>query len=182
MHGADPAAIGAARILEPLQVHAERGVELRHRARQHDGAPAGMLLNDGEPVRRGKFLDRGDVVGVGAELLRRTARAAQIAAGVLSPSELFDVFRQCAALRRRNRTLTSNLSVGSALPTLSRPAAACARCLSVDFDWMDFEPCEYSCELRTLPLTIALHSLHPSDRCHTIRRPPQAACKVRRGI
>ena len=93
LDGTNPSAIRAACILELLQVDTERGIELRHRARQHDRAPARMFLYDGEPVRLRKFLDRGDVVRLGAELLVELL-AGETAAGIFSPRELLDMLRQ----------------------------------------------------------------------------------------
>ena len=65
----DPPAIRAARMLEPLQVDTERGVELSDRAREHHGAAPGVFLDDRKSVGGGKSLDRSDVRAVGAKLL-----------------------------------------------------------------------------------------------------------------
>src|SRR5271154_1839575 len=69
MDAPDPPAIRAAGMLEPLQVHAERGVELSYGCREHHGAPPGVFLDDREAVGAGKFLDRCHIGVVGAKLL-----------------------------------------------------------------------------------------------------------------
>ena len=68
LDAADPAAIGALRQFEALQVDAEGGVELGDRAREHDGAPRRILLHDRQAVRAGEFPDGGEIGGGGAEL------------------------------------------------------------------------------------------------------------------
>src|ERR1019366_4913889 len=97
MDGADPPAIRAFWMLESLQIHAERGVELRHRSRQDDSTPPRMLLHDGEPMRVGEFLDGSDIGLARAELLieRLTTETGGVA---LSPRELPDMLRERAAI------------------------------------------------------------------------------------
>ena len=74
-------------MLEPLQLHAERGIELRDRPREHHCAPAGVLLHDCKPVRLGEFPDRCDILGVGTELPVELL-AGEMAAGALPTGEL----------------------------------------------------------------------------------------------
>jgi hypothetical protein len=69
LHRANPTAICAALIFEPLQVNPKRGIELCYCSRQHDGAPPRVRLHGGEPIGSGKFPDRGNVSRVCAELL-----------------------------------------------------------------------------------------------------------------
>ena len=65
-----PSAIRSAVVLELLQVDAERRVELRHCPGENHSAARRILLDHRKTVAAGKFLDRGQVGGLGAELLR----------------------------------------------------------------------------------------------------------------
>jgi hypothetical protein len=63
-----PPAIGAAGMLECLQIHPECVVELSNRAGENDGAARRVLLDDDETLCVGKLSDHGNVCGIGAEL------------------------------------------------------------------------------------------------------------------
>ena len=55
-------------MLELLEFHSERIVELRHRAGQHDRLPARVHVNDRKAVLAGKSFEGFDVGRIGAEL------------------------------------------------------------------------------------------------------------------
>jgi hypothetical protein len=86
MDAPDAPAIRAARVLEPLQINPESVIELRHRTRKDDGATAGMLLNNREAVRGGKFADGLDVGSTGAELFLEFL-AREMTASLPAPGE-----------------------------------------------------------------------------------------------
>jgi hypothetical protein len=74
-------------VLEALQVHPERRVELCDRSGQDDGTPARVFLNDRETMLGRKFFDRGNVAGRGTVLLVEFVPRG-MAALPLTPSEL----------------------------------------------------------------------------------------------
>ena len=84
MHRSRPPAIGAAGVLEGLQVHLERVVELGNRAGEDDGPARRVLLDDSETVGVGELPDHGDVGGIGAKLLRELL-AAQVTTRAVHP-------------------------------------------------------------------------------------------------
>ncbi len=85
-----PSAIRSAVVLELLQVDTERRVELRHRPGENHSAARRVLLNHRKTVTVGKFLHRGQVGRLGAELLReiltRDVTGRRVAGGQLADS------------------------------------------------------------------------------------------------
>src|SRR5713226_9741029 len=69
MDRSGPAAIGAAGMLELLQVHAKSVIELGHRPGEHDRPPARVLLHRGKTVLVRELLDGLDVGRGRPELL-----------------------------------------------------------------------------------------------------------------
>jgi aquaporin Z len=69
MDRSGPAAIGAAGMLELLQVHAKSGIELGHRPGEHDRPPARVLLHRGKTVLVPELLDCLDIGRGRPELL-----------------------------------------------------------------------------------------------------------------
>jgi hypothetical protein len=93
IYGANPSAIRAAGVLESLQVHTERIIELCHCPRQDHGSPPGMFLHDREPMSAGKLADCGDIASVGTKLALKFLTA-QMARALRSGRKLVNPLRQ----------------------------------------------------------------------------------------
>ena len=85
LDGALSAAIGAARMLEALQLHAERGLQLCHGAGQQHSTARRVFLYDTEAVTRRKRLYGGNIRGLRTvlprEVLTRQVPHRAVAAG-----------------------------------------------------------------------------------------------------
>ena len=74
-------------MLEGLQVHLERIVELGNRAGEDDGPARRVFLDDRKAVGVGELPDKGDIGRVGA-VLPSELLAAQMAIRALAPGQL----------------------------------------------------------------------------------------------
>ncbi len=109
MYRPGPAAIGAAGMLELLQLHAKGVIELGHGAGEHDVSPPCVLLDDGETVLVGELFDCLDVRRVGAELLV-ILLVGQVALGFVAGSYFADPFLLMLMLAVPQHQVTSSRS------------------------------------------------------------------------
>ena len=70
LNDALPATVGASRMLESLQSHAERGLHLCDSASQHYSTALRVFLYDTQAMTRGECLDGGNVRGLRSVLPR----------------------------------------------------------------------------------------------------------------
>src|SRR6185437_2877081 len=99
VHGAGPAAVGAAGVRVVLQLDPEGVVELRDRAAQHHGTASRVLLHDGQPMGLGELPHRIQVRAPGAMAPRKVG-ARHVTGGALAARELLQAIPQARFVGR----------------------------------------------------------------------------------
>src|SRR4029077_11149251 len=97
MDRASPATIGAAGMLELLQVHAKSVIELGHRPGEHDRPPARVLLHCGKTVLVRELPDGLDI-GRGRPELLGVLLMGQVTLGLVAGGYFPDLLLQCVML------------------------------------------------------------------------------------